>query len=72
MKFTDLNTKMDPEMGVNDAYETANRSVVYDIIAAPVDHEGMEHNIVANKKTVLMTKNEAYESPGKNNIIGIS
>lgn len=52
-------------MDVNDAYATANGSALYDTIAAPV--EGVEHNIVANKETVLMThKNEAYESPGKN------
>ena len=63
MKFTDLDTKM--KMDANDAYATANRSVLYDTIAAPV--EGVEHNnIVANKETLLMTKNEAYELPGKN------
>lgn len=61
MKFTDLDTKM--KMDANDAYATANRSVLYDIIAAPV--EVVEHNIVANKETVLMMTNEAYELPGK-------
>ena len=42
-------------MDAHDAYATANESALYDTIATVTPVEGVEHNIVANKETVLMT-----------------